>query len=262
MNPKSYMAARQRTRGLKPKRVVLMLKKILPVLSVCCVVLALTAGAACAKPQTDIFRNSSRDTGKIMTVLVMPLVVSAEVPDDEHFFTETLEQTWNEVITEKEAGLRFIFKTPEQILEFEKLFTSLSTDETEDEAARALALAPLYADAVMTLTVTEATRGIISHDAQRRWNPGVRLGGGYWHGGWHQRGGVILQSERIPAYDEFYSLVALKIEIRDSKDGQNTLICGVSARDVAKNGMLPGSPSLTKLADTVVRAAAAELAKL
>lgn len=238
-----------------------MLQRVLPAFSICCVVFALSAGAACAKPQTDIFRSSSRDTGKIMTVLVMPPVVSADIPDDEHFFAETLEQTWNEVITEKEAGLRFIFKTPEQILVFEKkLFTSLSTDETEDEAARALA--PLYVDAVMTLTVTEAVTGMISHDAQTRWSPGVRLGGGYWRGGWHPRGGVSIQRETVPAYDEFYATVSLKIEIRDARDGQDTLLYGISARDTARSGMLPNTPSLTKMAEALVKAAAAELAKL
>lgn len=221
-----------------------------------------SAGAADAKPQVDVYRNKSRDPGKIITVLAMPPVISAEVPEDEHFFAETLAQTWDEVISKDAANLRFIFKTPEQILEFDKLFTSLSADAAEDSAARALRLAPLYVDAVMTLTVTDAISGLISHAEQRRWNPGIAIGSGYWHGGWHQRGGVILRSERSPAYDEFYSMVALKIEIRDARDGQDTLLYGISARDKTKSGMLVTLPSLTRLADAVIRAAAAELAKM
>lgn len=240
-----------------------MIKKSFFILSVFCAVILLMAGAAGAKPQIDVFRSSSRDLGKVKTILVMPVVLSADAPENEHFFGETITQTWDDAIGKDEIGLRFIFKTPEQILEFEKLFTSVSRDVApEDYGTLALSQASVHVDAVMTLTVTEAAQGIVTHDTQYRWNPTVRIGGGHWRGGWRNSGGVILHRETIPAYDEFYSAVALKIEIRDAKDGENTLICGISARDIAKGGMLAGSPSLTKLTDNLVRTAVSELVKL
>lgn len=232
-------------------------------LFVLCAVILLAAVGAAAKSQIDVFRGSSRDLGKVNTILVMPVIFDTAVPDTEHFFCETLEQTWNEAIGKDEAGLRFIFKTPEQILEFEKLFSAVSRAAAqEDDEALVLSLAPLYVDAVMTLTITEASRGIIAHEAQYRWSPTVSVGGGYRHGGWRNHGGVILHREGTPAYDESYSSAALKIEIRDARDGENTLICGISARDMVKSGILPGTLSLTKLTDNLVKAAVSELAKL
>lgn len=238
-----------------------MLKKILLALAI--FYAAFPLAAADAKPQTDIFRGGQLPPGKILTVLVAPAEISADVPEEEHFFAETLEQVWNEATREMEAGPRFIFRTREQLEDFEEAFSDAADGAAGREALPAGALAEIWsADAIMTLTVTEAGRGIISHEEQTRWNPGVRLGGGYWRGSWHPRGGVSLQRETIPAYDEFYSAVSLKIEIRDAKDGQDTLLYGISARDMARSGMLPNAPSLTKMLESLVRAAVAELAKL
>lgn len=233
-----------------------MLKKFLLALAVFCIAFPLTA--ADAKPLIDIFRGSSSPQGKILTVLVAPAEVSADVPEEEHFFAETLEQVWNEATGALEAGPRFIFRTMGQARDFERAFSG----GAEAAAGSGELAAILGVDAVMTLTVTEAGRGIIAHDEQTRWNPGVRLGGGYWRGGWRPRGGVSLQRETIPAYDEFFSTVSLKIEIRDAKDGENTLLYGISARDAARGGMLPSAPSLTKMAEALVKTAVAELSKL
>lgn len=238
-----------------------MLKKFLLAFSIFCAVFSLTA--ADAKPQISVFRGDPRPQGKILTVLAAPAEISADVPENEHFFMETLEQVWNEVIDKMEANPRFIFRTEERVLDFENAFPETAGGTAERDEKPAATLAAIWStDAVMTLTVTEAITGIISHDEQTRWNPGVRLGGGYWRGGWHPRGGVSIQRETVPAYDEFYSTVSLKIEIRDANDGQDTLLYGISARDTARSGMLPNAPSLTKMAEALVRAAAAELAKL
>lgn len=240
-----------------------MLKRILPTISAFYLIFSITAGAAYAKPQIDIYRSGSGDENRIINVMAVPVVISADVPEDEHFFAETLEQTWNEIITKMIAGKRFKVRTREQIPDFEEYASESLTSAAESDVALAAAIAGLWtSDAVMTLTVTDTARGIISHAAQSRWTPEVRLGGGYWRRGWHPRGGVILQSGTTPAYDEFYSMIALKIEIRDIRDGQNTLLYGISARETAKSGMLPNQPSLTKLADSVLRAAAAELEKM
>lgn len=238
-----------------------MLKKILLAFSIFCAAFSLTA--ADAKPQIDVFRGDSLPQGTILTVLAAPAEISADVPENEHFFAETLERVWNEVIGEMQTGRRFVFRTEEQVRDFEKTFSEATVGETERDEPPAEPLTAIWsADAVMTLTVTEAGSGIISHDEQTRWNPGVRLGGGYWRGGWHPRGGISIQKETVPAYDEFYSTVSLKIEIRGVRDGQDILLYGISARDTARSGMLPNTPSLTKIAEALIRAAAAELAKL
>lgn len=240
-----------------------MLKKMVLTVSVFCLFFGAANGAAYAKPQIDVYRSNHGDRNERINVVAMPVIFSADVPENEHFFAETLQQTWDGIIAKVESGKRLKFRTKESIQDIkEHLFTG-SADATGDDAELAAAVESLgVSEAVMTLTVTEAVHGVISHAVQSRWIPEVRLGGGYWRGDWHPRGGVILQKESAPAYDEFYSAVALKIEIRSVKDGQNTLLYGISAREIAKSGMLPNQPSLTKLADLVLRAATSELNKI
>lgn len=240
-----------------------MLKRILPTISVFYFIFSLAAGTAYAKPQIDIYRGDADSRKETLNVMALPAIISADIPEEEHFFAETLEQTWNEIITKMRDGKRFKIRTKEQIPNFKDYLLESSADATENDAALAAAIAGLWTtDAVIRVTVTEAVRGVVSHEAQSRWVPEVRLGGGYWHGDWHPRGGVILQKDSTPAHDEFYAMVALKIEIRDIRDGKDTLLYGISARETAKSGMLPNQPSLTKLADSVLRAAAARLEKL
>lgn len=218
--------------------------------------------AAAAKSVIDVFTDRSRDLDKIKIILALPVIISADAPDSEHFFTETLAQTWNE-ITEREQAVRgFVVKTAEQVVAFEKQFSGGADLKETEIVPLAAKLAPDHADAVMTLTITEAFHGLISHGEQVHWSPGIGIGGGYWHGGWRPRGGVSIQRQTVPAYDEFYASGALKIEIRDAKDGKGTLLYGISARDTERSGMLPGNPSLTRLMDGLVRAAAAELSKI
>lgn len=237
-----------------------MKKHILLRLSFLLLCVALTATAACAKPVIDVFSNKSRDLGQIRTILVMPAIIDANVPEQEHFFNETVSQTWSEVATQERFGSRFIVKTTEQIMDFERLFGNPYVSETAEPDP---AIAALYVDAVMTLTVTEAYHGMISHEQQVKWRPrSVGIGGGYWHGGWHPHGGISIQRDTVPAYDEIYATGVVKIEIRDARDGENTLLYGISARETEKSGMLPNTPSLTKLTDGLVREAAAEVKKL
>ena len=219
----------------------------------------LASRAAEAKPLVETFSNNERDMSKIVTLLVTPLVVNDDIPEEEHFFYETITQTWATVIKTSKIDSRFALKTPEQLAPLEQLFGGASGASADIDGAER---APSYADAVITLTVTDAHQGIIAHGEQVRWIPSVRLGGGYWHDSWHPRGGMSLQRERVPAYDEFYAAAALKIEIRDARDGADTLLYGISARDMARSGMMPVPPSLTRLTDNLIRAAAAELAKV
>lgn len=240
-----------------------MLKKNLPIISVFYIIFSIAVGAAYAKPQIDVYRHASSGQDKTVNVMAVPVIISADVPEDEHFFAETIEQTWNEIIAKMENGRRFKVRTQEQIPDFEDYYFAVSDGATEVEAALAAAMASIWThDAVMTLTITEAARGVVSREEQSNWIPEVRIGGGYWHGDWHPRGGVLLQKKTRPAYDEFYAVVALKIEIRDIKNGENTLLYGISAGEIAKSGMLPNQPSITKLAVSVLRAAAAELDKM
>lgn len=228
-----------------------------------CAFFILSPVCAQAKPLIDVYMNHARGLAGVTTVLVMPPVISADIPETEHFFSETVAQTWEEAITQEKIGSLFVVRTPEQVGDMEILMGN-SPDGQLDQAemtARLMELAPLYCDATMTLTITEARRGVMSHEERVRWNPGIRIGGGYWHDDWHSRGGVILHRETVPAYDEFYATCSLKIEIRDAKDEANTLIYGISARDSERSNMLPHTPSLTKLLDNLIKAAAEEMAK-
>lgn len=228
-----------------------------------CVFFILTPTRAYAKPLIDVYMNHAHGLAGVTTVLVMPLVISADIPETEHFFRETVEQTWGEAITQEKIGSLFVVRTLEQVGDMESLLGN-PPDGKQHQAemtARALELAPLYCDAIITLTITEARRGVMSHEERVRWNPGVRIGGGYWRDSWRSHGGVILHRETVPAYDEFYATCSLKIEIRDAKDEANTLIYGISARDSERSNMLPHTPSLTKLLDNLIKVAVDEMAK-
>lgn len=216
----------------------------------------LMAETADARPDIEIF---SGPADKAVTVLVMPLTVKEKVPESEHFFTDTVIQSWKEVLKTEKVASRFELKTPQQLLQLHKL----STDVAADEAARqALKIAPLCVDAVMTPTMTESHHGTIRHGEQVSWIPDIRIGGSYWFGDWHPRGDVVLRKERVPASDEFYAAAALTIELRSAMDGEDTLLYGIYARDVARSGTMPAPPSLTKLADTLIKSVGEELTKI
>lgn len=223
--------------------------------------------AAVAKPVIDEFENKSYNLSDIKRALILPIKIeeSVSVPPSEAFFAESLAQHWDEIVASGALDALFVIKTPEQIVSADEFVKGAASSQPLSRDAileRAIELSPEYVDAIVSLTVTDAKYGVVSHDARTNWDVGIGVGwGGYYrHGGWGY--GVFLPPPSTsPAWDQSFAIGAIKIEVREVKSKEHSLVYGLSVKDSVPGGALPYTPSLTKVVDALLDTAAAHLSK-
>lgn len=207
--------------------------------------LAFTA-PACAKPSVDEFRREGLDIARLGTVLVMPVKYAVSAPASEAFFDEAVSQKWREITAQ--TKLPFLVKTPREIVErhnFVKGTASadLSAQQTEAEAA---SLAGQYVEAVLTATVTKCGVSTVHHPEEVTWDTRYEKRSVWVRDHWEDHEFPVPYQRVNPAWDETSTVGAVKLELRDPRTPDNTLLYGVSAAAEAGDGFFSSAPTVTK----------------
>lgn len=209
--------------------------------------LLIIAAPASAKPVADEYRSSAYDFSSIKTVLVMPVMYDVAVPSNEPFFDEKTSQRWRDLTAQ--GKMPFLVKTPAEVVERENFVKGVAEPEMlspTKTAERALALSNQYVDAVLTANVTKCGHNSIHHPQEIVWHTRYERRDVWVRDHWEQHEYPVSYQEVKPAWDEVTTVGSVKLELRDAKSPDNTLIYGVSVTAETGGDLFTSAPSLTK----------------
>lgn len=224
--------------------------------------LLILAAPASAKPVADEYRSSGYDFSKIKTVLVMPVMYDVAAPSTESFFEEKTAQRWRDLTAQ--SRMPFLVKTPAEVVERDNFVKG--TVETErlsptKTAERALALSNQYVDAVLTANVTRCGHNSIHHPQEIVWHTRYEKRDVWVRDHWEQHEYPVRYQEIKPAWDEVTTIGSVKLELRDAKSSDNTLIYGVSVTAETGDDLFTSAPTLTKHIGNVLENAVKRIPK-
>ena len=202
---------------------------------------------AFAKPEVDEFRNKDYDISSIKTVLVMPVMFDVKKPESEAFFDEKVSQKWKD-LTSPATNKKFPFlqKSPEDVVDRDNYVKGTASSDKlspTKTAEKALSLAADYVSAVLTATVTKCEVKVIRHPEEITWETRYRTQK-VWINGRLEEISVPYQYRNVrPAWNEEVSIAAVKLEMRDAKNG--TLVYGSSVSAGTGDSLFVTRPSLT-----------------
>lgn len=222
----------------------------------CALLSVLFASSAFAKPVVETYRDKAFPLSSIKTVLVMPVGYEISIPESESFLVESAEAKWEEFTLHRKTPFPFVLRTPQEVIERASFITGEKYDAATPVALahKAYTLAPDHVDAVLLCTVTKCEVGIIHHPEQYVTKYRYEERPVWRNDRWETQQVQIPYQEYEPAWDEYASVGAVKVELRAAKDGH--LIFGETVSATTGSGLFSGAPSLTKHIQNVIENAA------
>lgn len=206
---------------------------------------------ACALPVAQEYKSASFSLKHVNTVLVMPLKMPAKFSEPQ--LAAKIKYRWGELINMKRAAGGYAILTPDQLLEKHYAAQKISPKRWGGELQKISyinSIAPRYADAVMTLTITGCDYIRVSHPQ--------RLASGDEYEevkDWDEHGRITVRKELVtdrtlrPAWTEHLAEASCRVELWSIKGGAHTLLYSCEASE-RSGGALSGvkHPSLEKAA--------------
>ena len=217
------------------------MKKILVLLF-----LLVLAAPVFAKPVTSEYRGDGFDVKKLGSVLVMPISYDLLTPQPEPFFDETVSQKWRD--NTAQMPVPFLVKAPADIFSRDNSGKGAAPQDLSGQqtADRARQLAGEYVNAVLTASVTQAGVNVIHHPEEVTWRTRYVKRDVWVYDHWEQHEFPVEYQDVKPAWDETATTGAVKLELRDSKSPEKTLLYGIAASEENEGGFFTPAPTITK----------------
>lgn len=189
------------------------------------------ASAASAAITAQEYRNVSFDMGQVRTVVVMPIKIPASLSDAG--LVKNVKYRWGELIQRKRGEGGYAVLTPDQLLARHYAAQGLKPKKWANDHERVRYvndIAPLYADAMLTMTVTSCDYS--SYGAPARY---VSADGFEEVKDWDENGRITARKERVteralkPAHTVRQSEAACRAELWSLARGSQTLIYSCAA---------------------------------
>lgn len=209
-----------------------MKRKLLPAAVILFILLAASAAAAAITAQE--YRNASFDMGQIRAIVVMPIKIPASLGDAG--LVKNVKYRWGELIQMKRGEGGYVVLTPDQLLKKHYAARGVKPKKWANDHERVRYvndIAPLYADAMLTMTVISCDYG--SYGAPARY---VSADAYEEVKDWDEKGRITARRERVtereikPAHTVRQSEASCRAELWSLARGGHTLIYSCAATAV------------------------------
>ena len=176
----------------------------------------------------------------------MPVRVEASIPSSEAFFNETINQEWRDLTSQ--TKLPFLVKSPADIVERDNFVKGAASEDLswKQTIGKAQSLAGQYVGAVLTAVITKAGSGTVHHPEEVVWRTRYETHDVWVWDHWEECEVPISYQDVTPAWDESYTYGAVKLELRNPKTPDNTLLYGLSAESTTGADLFSPAPTITK----------------
>lgn len=212
--------------------------------------LALSAMPAMAVPTAQEYRNPAFDVKLLSTVLVLPIKMPRAFPEQK--LAARLKRHWGDLIKSKRAEGGYAVLTPDQLLQKHYAAEGLRPLKWENDLQRVSyvgKIAPQYADAVLTMTITSCDYSSVNHP--QRFTSGVEY---EEVKRWDENGRITARREMVsertlrPAWRERFVEAACRVELWSTLGNKQTLVYSCAAEERMSGAVYGDSlPSLEKV---------------
>lgn len=197
-------------------------------------------------PVAQEYKNAAFSLKQVNTVLVMPIKMPAKFPEPQ--LAAKVKYRWGELINMKRSAGGYAILTPDQLLEKHYSVQKIRPKQWGSDLQKISyinGIAPRYADAVLTLTITGCDYIRVSHPQ--------RLASGDEYEevkDWDEHGRITARKELVtdrtlrPAWVEHFAEASCRVELWGIKSAEQALIysCETSER---LGGALSGGQTLS-----------------
>lgn len=214
-----------------------MKRKLLPAAAALFILLAASAASAAITAQE--YRNTSFDIRQVRAVVVMPIKIPASLSDAG--LVKNIKYRWGELIHMKRGEGGYTVLTPDELLKkhYGRQGVKPKKWASDHERVRYVNdIAPLYADAMLTMTVISCDYS--SYGAPARY---VSADGYEEVKDWDEKGRITARKERVteraikPAHTVRRSEASCRAELWSLARGRQTLIYSCAANVVNSSEM-------------------------
>ncbi|MEG1642092.1 MAG: hypothetical protein RR272_03165 [Synergistaceae bacterium] len=215
-----------------------------------------------AKPVGEVYVNKNYNLDSLKTALVLPVVFQVAISEGEAFFTEKVNQKWDDLIFSLSEDLSFLLKKPKDVIERDMLVKGTKPEALSPEmmAQKAASLSDQYVNAYIRAVVTKCEYITVRHPEELEWATTYDYISVRENNKWVTKS-VPRRYQRVkPAWSENFAVGAVTIEIRDSKT--NDLIIGSSVSATTGDDLFTSAPTLTTHITNVITNATKRLTKI